>query len=154
MEPLSILGAAGSIISTIDVASRCISSLHTIQQRWHGADLTVALLSGHISTVKAALGQIAEFIQDRPLDEQLVKDFELALVGCKLLLAFVDEHVTGLVTDDFNELSFGSKACAVLEDKKVQGYVNHLNNQAGALNLLLTAMSWYIGSIPSHECNR
>ena len=131
MDPLSALGAAGAVEGLIDVAGRCVSSLHAMQQRWKDADLTVALLASQTSTLKAALGQISDWINttvDIQTDHQLVMDLELALRSCRLLLTFIDDHVTTLVTDDYNELIFESKARAMVQDRKVQEWVNHMNN--------------------------
>ena len=147
MEPLSILGAASSIVSIIDIASRCISSLHALQQRWKDADITVALIMGQISTLKAALEQISQWMHtdaDTLLSHyQLVMDLELALHSSRLSITFIHDHVTTLMRDKYNELTFRSKARAMAQDNMVQQCVKHLNNQTVALNLLLTALNWY-----------
>ena len=62
MEPLSVIGAASSIISIVDIATRCISSLRSLQQQWKGADITVSLLVGQLTTLKTALDQIHEWM--------------------------------------------------------------------------------------------
>ena len=147
MEPLSILGAAGSIVSIIDVATRCISSLRTLQQRWKDADMAVALLMGEISTLKTALEQISQWMQtdaDKLLSHyQLVMDLELALHSSRLSITFIHDRFTTLMRDEYNELTFKSKARAMAQDNMVQQCAKHLNNQTVALNLLLTALNWY-----------
>ena len=147
MEPLSILGAAGSIFSIIDVASRCISSLYALQQRWKDADIVVALMMGQISTLKAALQQISEWINsDAEIlssNYQLLMDLELALHSSRLSITFIDDHVSTLMTNEYNEMTFRSKARAMAQDKMVQECTTHINNQTVALNLLLSALNWY-----------
>ena len=147
MEPLSILGAAGSIVGIIDVASRCISSLHALQQRWKDADMTVALMMGQISTLKAALEQISQWMHTDAdtlsSHYQLVMDLELALNSSRISITFLDDHVATLMRDQYNELTFNSRARAMVQDTTVQQCAKHLNNQTVALNLLLTALNWY-----------
>lgn len=146
MEPLSIVGTASSIVSIIDIATRCISSLRALQQRWVGADWTVNLLVGQLVTVKAALDQIREWsdtnLSKEPQHHQLVMDLDTSLESCRLLISVIDSHVSGLEWDEANALTFGSKAKAVWKDQSTQDCVNHLHHQTVALNLLLTALNW------------
>lgn len=145
MEALSFLGAASSVISILDVASRCINSLRAFKQRWDDADMTVTLLISQISTLKAALDHISEWMSTATnkasQHHQLVIDLEQSLYSCKILITFIDDHVSSLVKGQCNELLFDSKAQAMLQDRKMQGCVSHLNNQIAALNLLLTALN-------------
>ena len=144
MEALAIFGAASSIISSIDMATRCINSLRALKQRWDDTDLTITLLIGHVTTLKAALGQISSLMSHTsPLDNQLVADLGQSLESCVILITFIDEHISSLLTDQNGELRFRSKTRAVLEDSLIQGCIGHLHNQTVALNLLLTALTWY-----------
>lgn len=147
MEALAIFGAASSIVSSIDVATRCIKSLCALKQRWDGAELTITLLVGHITTLKAALGQISNWMSTAgntlPQDDRLVADLEQSLDSCIILITFIDDHISSLVTDQNSELLFRSKVQAMLQDRRIQDCVGHLNSQTAALNLLLTALTWY-----------
>jgi len=146
MEPLSIVGAVSSIVSIIDVATRCISSLRALQQRWTGADWTVNLLVGQLVTLKAALDQIhgwsAKDLGTGPRHHQLVMDLDTSLESCRLLVSVIDSQVSSLNWDEADTLTFESKAKAVWKDQSIQTCVIHLHHQAAALNLLLTALNW------------
>jgi len=146
MEPLSIVGAVSSIVAITEVATRCISSLRTLQQRWTGADWTVNLLVGQLATLKAALFQIrewsAENLSTEPQHHQLVMDLDTSLESCKILIAVIDSHVSTLEWDEADTLTFESKAKAVWKDQSIQDCVNHLHHQTAALTLLLTALNW------------
>ena len=110
MEALAIFGAASSIISSIDIATRCINSLRALKQRWDDTDLTITLLIGHVTTLKAALGQISSLMSHTsPLDNQLVADLGQSLERCVTLITFIDEHISSLLTDQNGELRFRSK---------------------------------------------
>ena len=146
MEALATLGATGSVISIIDVATRCIRSLHALKQRWDDADITIPLLIGHMSTMKAALGQISQSTStmiNAPQHQQLVLDLEQSIASCSTVMTFIDGHVSNLMRDESNNLLFRSKARAMIQDRRVQDCISHLHNQTAALNLLLTALSWY-----------
>jgi len=146
MEPLSIVGAVSSIVSIIDVATRCISSLRALQQRWTGADWTVNLLVGQLVTLKAALDQIREWsatnLSTEPQHHQLVMDLDTSLESCRLLISVIDSHVSSLEWDEADTLTFESKMKAVWKDQSIQNCMNHLHHQTAALNLLLTALNW------------
>ena len=147
MEPLSILGAAGSIVNVIDVAARCISSLHSLQQRWKDADMAVTFMMGQISTLKVALEQISQWMENGTdtlaLHKQLLLDLDLALHSSRISITFIDDHITTLMRNQYNELTFKSKARAMAQNTTVQECAKHLNSQTVALNLLLTALNWY-----------
>ena len=132
----------------VDVATKVISSLRALQQRWSATDLTIRMLISHITIMKAALQQIEAWIssslEPAPQHHQLVMDLDVALDSCQLLLLFMDEHISRLEWTDNGKMTFDSKVRAMLEDRSVTDCLNHLNNQTMALNLLLTALHWSV----------
>ena len=145
MDPVSVIGLAGSIFGIVDVATRSISALRALQQRWKTADLTISLLISQLSTLRAALSRIEGWILtslDAVQHYQLVMDLEASLESCETLLLFIDGQISYLAWNDSNALSLESKIKAVLQDKTVKECATHLANQSTAINLLLTAMNW------------
>ena len=146
MDPVSIIGVVGSIVSVIDVVTRNLIYLRRLQQQWTMADMTITLLIGHLATLKAALNQISEWIgtslSSMPQHHQLVMDLTMSLESCKLLVLFMNSHIDRLELSDDDTLKLRSRVRVVLEDQSVKDCVNHLNTQANALNLLLTAFNW------------
>ena len=146
MDPLSAVGLVGSIISIVDVVTRSISSLRTLHGRWKSADLTVSLLIGQLTTLKAALDQISQWMSSNlnssSQHHQLTIDMTSSLQSCEALISFLNDHISRLKFDDLNGLTVDSKARLVLQDQNVKDCINHLNNQAIAFNLLLTALNW------------
>ena len=157
MEALSILGTTSSIISILDVASRCIKSLRAFKQHWDDADMTINLLVGQISTLKAALEQISNWmstsVNAAPQHHQLLIHLEQSLYSCRILISFTNDHTSSLETDRYNELHLKGKAQAILQDRRIRDCVSHLNNQTGALNLLLTASNWFNLRFSVHDVN-
>ena len=62
MDPISIIGLAGSIVSIVDVVTKSLKTLNELRLHRLEADLTLTLLITQLGTLKAALGQIAEWI--------------------------------------------------------------------------------------------
>ena len=145
MEPVSAIGLVGSIVGIIDVAARSISTLRVLQQRWKTADLTISLLISQLTTLKAALGEIEEWIEsslNAVQHYQLVMDLNGSLESCEALLVFIHEQLAHFDWCNSNVLSFESKIQAVLQDKTIKECATHLAHQSTALNLLLTALNW------------
>ena len=145
MDPVSAVGLAGSIVGIVDVAARSISALRALQQRWKVADLTISLLISQLTTLKAALTQIKDWIStslNANYHYQLVMDLGASLESCETLLLYIDGQLAHLNWNDNNALSFESKIKAVLQDTTVRECATHLANQSTGLNLLLTALNW------------
>ncbi|MCJ1445058.1 MAG: hypothetical protein MMC23_005563 [Stictis urceolatum] len=119
MDPASALGIAGSIVSIVDVASKCISTLRRLQQRWKAADITTNLLVAQLVTLKAALNQIAEWanssLSDDPKHHQLVIDLGMSLDCCSMLVSIIDNYLETLDWTDEGSLIFESRAKTLLK---------------------------------------
>lgn len=107
------------------------------------------LLITQLGTLKAALGQIAEWINsclaaDPHQHYQLIIDLESALSCCKTLITLMDRHISKLEWNDHIDqpISFERRVRVALKDGAIKDCLNHLGNQTNALNLLLTAFNW------------
>lgn len=148
MDPISIIGLAGSIVSIVDVVTKSLKALNELRLRWLEADLTLMLLITQLGTLKAALGQIAEWINsclatDPHQHYQLIIDLESALSCCKTLITLMDRHISKLEWNDHIDqpISFERRVRVALKDGAITDCLNHLGNQTNALNLLLTAFN-------------
>ena len=149
MDPISIIGLAGSIVGIVDVVTKSLKALNELRLRWLEADLTLMLLITQLGTLKAALGQIAEWINSslaaHPHQHyQLIIDLENALSCCKTLITLMDRHISKLEWNDHIDqpISFERRVRVALKDGAIKDCLNHLGNQMNALNLLLTAFNW------------
>lgn len=95
METVSIVGVAGSIVGVIDVISRSLNCLLGIHTKYKRVSLTITLLIGQLSTLKAALNEILAWTNKNlvtaPQHERLVLDFQVSLNGCRVLMQILDE---------------------------------------------------------------
>lgn len=146
MDPASIIALAGSAISIVDVIGRSLSFLLELQTKSRNANLTVSLLIGQLSTLKAALNQISEWITTSlvgvPRHEQLIADLDVSLEACKVLVLLLDDRIFHLKSSLTSQVAAVAKAHFLWEEKGMNDYLNLLNNQINALNLLLTALQW------------
>ncbi|MCJ1377204.1 guanine nucleotide-binding protein subunit alpha [Xylographa soralifera] len=146
MDPVSIIGLAQSVLSIVGVIAKNVNALSTLQAKYRNADLSVFLLIGQLSTLKAALGQISEWIKIEDLTAQsehlqLVEDLKLALNGCQVLISILDDRVDQLANKEGSDsLKVQGKIVFLWEEQELNVYVTHLNNQVNALTLLLSAI--------------
>jgi cystathionine beta-lyase family protein involved in aluminum resistance len=84
MDPISAIGLTAAVVGLADVISKSVGSLLDFQSRYKQVDLKVNLLIGQLSTLKAALSQIAQLnakLAPIPQHEQLVQNLAVSL-GC------------------------------------------------------------------------
>lgn len=147
MDPASALGVASAVLSIVSLLAKNIIALSDLQSRYGAADLKVSLLIGQLSTVKAALKQIAKLLEgdNRALrDNELISDFSLSLECVEAVVVILDDKVSLAQRDSANSLSVRSKVNFMWDEKTMDDYLNLLNNQIHALNLLLTALQWFV----------
>lgn len=151
MEPISAVGLTGSLISCVKIITSSINSLLSLQTNYRQADLTVQLFLGQLSTLRAALNGICQWINNSlvgvPQHEQLVLDLTTSIEGCKVLLLILSDRIAlldrnGVDQDGVESLSIRGKTQLLWAEKESNQYFSHLNNQISALNLLLTALQW------------
>ena len=101
MDPISIIRLAGSIFGIVNVVTKSLKALNKLRLHWLEADLTLMLLITQLGTLKAAPGQIAEWINSSLAADphqyyQLIIDLESALSCCKTLITLMDRHISKL----------------------------------------------------------
>ena len=139
MDPFSITGVAASVLALVGVTATVVKRLNDIYGKFNGADLTISLMTSQLSTLKAALEQIVQWMKSAlfsvPRYQQLLKDLETSLKGCKVVMALLDKYTQNA------EGILGTVEFMWNEDK-INEYLSHLNHQTNALTLLLQALQW------------
>ncbi|KAL6721043.1 guanine nucleotide-binding protein subunit alpha [Lecanora helva] len=145
MDPVSAVSLAGSVIGIIDVATRSISALRKIQERWKNADINVSVLLGQLVTLKAALDQISTWVSTKlagaPRNYEIIFDLDAAVQNCRFLLAILDDRLSTFEWNGSSHLAFESRVKAVFESSNTKEWAVHLSHQSAAMTLLLTAMN-------------
>ena len=73
---------------------------------------------------------------------RLVADLTVSLDCCKVLADLLNDRLQDLDRTETGSLSTLGKGQLVWEETDMRDYLNHLNHQTNALNLLLTAFQW------------
>jgi len=147
MDPVSIIGLAGSLVGITDVVARSLKSLINLQSKYRSSNLVVSLIIGQLTTINAALNQITEWVTGSlatiPLHGQLVADLQVSLESCYVLILVIEERIEALEQEqDSGNLTLKGKVGFLLEEGGLNEFTNLLNNQINALNLLITALHW------------
>ena len=146
MDPLSIVSLTASVSSIVGIITKTVNALSTLQAKYRNADLSVFLLIGQLSTLKAALGQISEWMRIEGCTAQsehlqLFKDLMEALNGCQTLISILDDRIDQLAHKEGSDsLDVKGKVLFLWEEQELNMYVTYLNNQVNALSLLLSAI--------------
>lgn len=148
MEAISLIGFASSVLSIVDIVTRTIIHLRDLQSRWKAVSLTVKLLLGQLTVLKAALTRISEWISTGLIGVvqhyQLVIDHETSLESCNILLSYIHEHLSRLRLSEAGNLSIEARIKVAFEDGALKNLNGHINNQTNALNLLLTVLNYLV----------
>src|SRR5437667_8019307 len=124
MNSVSAISLAAAVVGIIDVIGRTIKSLQVVHEHWKQADLTVTLLISQLTTLKAALAEIAEWISSSPEasphHHQLDIDLESSITSCNVLITLIDGHISKLDWNENDSLDYESRAGVVLEDRTTE----------------------------------
>lgn len=145
MEPISILGAAASAITVVQLCTQSLNSLLRLQKRFRNADLTVRLLVTQLSTLRTALNQISDWV-DKSVHgalSRILPDLNMSLDGCRFLIETLNDRLSRLEYDEDTALSMRKRAQTVWDEKERTEFLTLLGHNISALQLLLTAMQWY-----------
>lgn len=146
MDPVSLISLAASVVGISHGITKSLASLVSLQSKYTGANVTISLLIGQLTILKAALNQIATWTTsasvDAPHQDQVVKDLKISLEGCNLLISLLEERISQLDTDSSGALNVKGRVRFLWKEQGLNEFTTHLNNQVNALNLLLTALNW------------
>ena len=107
-DPLSILGAVGSIVGIIDVLGRSITTIHALRKQWNDADFSLLNLVSQLTALMAALNKIKEWA-DLDLREphlQLVMDLDSSVSCCRTLIEIIDAQLSGIQRSQMESLKY------------------------------------------------
>lgn len=150
MDPVSIIGLLSALAQLVDMTGNVILGLNGIRGKYKSADFTIDLLIGQITTLKAALGQITQWVStslsDLSPQGQLVEDLNTSTEGCRILMLVLEHYIEGQVQRDTKSMGVIRKVKYLFDEKTIGGYSEQLRNQVEALHLLLTAFHWCVSS--------
>ncbi|KAI1273407.1 hypothetical protein F5Y07DRAFT_376857 [Xylaria sp. FL0933] len=142
MDPVSIIGIGGFVITLIDALGKTIESLNGMHGRWQDAELSLLSLSTQLGALKAALTGIQVWLVSDSIGMHYLLQMELdsSVTCCQLLIKKVDAFIRDVQKDDVaGHLSFMSRAKMVLSGSSIEDFLRMIDRQTSSMNLLLTA---------------
>lgn len=143
-DPLTIIGAAASVVQIVEVLAKTLSRLSELNERWKQAEYTFINLIAQLSALKAALNKLQEWM-DTDIDEthhQLVMDLELSIKCCRMLIDKMDSEVSELSRSADSGLNSQGKIKLMIKNGKLEELQKMVERQTNALTLLLTVCNW------------
>jgi len=142
-DPITILGTAGAIANIIDVLGKTISSIAELRAQWQSADLTVMTLECQLAALTSALDKIKEWAESGTGEThyQLSMRLDRSVECCRVLVGKIDSEIAQFNTTTDNRLDGASKFRLLLNTKEFEHIQRMIEQQTGALNLLLTAQT-------------
>lgn len=136
-DPLTIIGAAASIATIIEILGKTIGAI----AQWRDTDLTVLTLESQLTALRAALGKVKEWTETNFQDphHQLVMDMDRCVACCRLLIGKIHSEISELQLTDDNTLGTASRLKFLLKAKDIETLQRMIEQQTNALTLLLTA---------------
>lgn len=147
MDPVSAISLIGSVLGVADIVTRSINKLSLLKTKYRQADLDVSALLGQLCTLQAALSQLAELRQSGyaagvALSDELANAFSNSLDGYGILVASLEESLEQLEIQGSGQLSGKGKLSLLWNGQNIKDYIELLDRQVNALNLLLHAIQW------------
>jgi hypothetical protein len=145
MDPVSIIGTAGAVANIIDVVAKAINTIRELAAEYKEADLRFLCLASQLTALRAAFDKIYEWIDSDLVGDphhQLVMDLDVSMSCCRLLVGNIEAMLTELRKEDDGKLDVTSKVKLIFSKKNINGLQKLIEQQTGALTLLLTACNW------------
>ncbi|KAI1346304.1 hypothetical protein F5Y01DRAFT_27756 [Xylaria sp. FL0043] len=145
MDPVSIIGIGGFVITLIDALGKTIESLDGMHGRWQDAELSLLSLSTQLGALKAALIGIQLWLVLDSIGMHYLLQMELdsSVTCCQLLIKKVDAFIREVQRDDVaggsSHLSFMGRAKMALSGSSIEDVLRMIDRQTNSMNLLLTA---------------
>ena len=139
-DPLTIVGALGSVAGIIDVLGKSISTIRELQNDWKRADVYVLNIGAQLIALKTALAKIQEWMDNDSVGShhQLVMDRDIVITCCKTLVENVDANLSRLKRDQDGKLDMSAKIKLVF-GSNMDELPKMIERQTVALTAILSA---------------
>lgn len=147
MDPVSALALSKSVTTILGFLGKLIKELIALQTNYRRATARVRSFIGQLSTIKLALIKVSNWINtdlQASADEELVSGLKISLDSFQPIICLLNQLVTDLNRNSRDELTFKGKAKYLWNSDGIDTLQKSLDMQVNALNLLLTALNWYV----------
>lgn len=121
-DPLTILGAAGSVANIVDILGKTINTISELRSQWQDADLVVLTFETQLTALQAALTKIKEWTDTDFNDphHQLVIDLDRCMACCRSLIGKIDGEISQFQTSSNDRLDVASKFKLLFKTKGIE----------------------------------
>jgi len=145
-DPITVIGTAGAVANIIDVLAKVISTVSEYRRMWQEADLAVLNLESQLAALSTALNKIKAWADSsfQVPHHQLIIDLDRCMLCCRTLISKIDVEVSQFQMTAENRLDVASKFRLLLKTKDFENVQRMIEQQTGALTLLLVACNMWV----------
>ena len=143
MDPVTAVGLAGSAINIAGVLGRLVKTVNDLQTRFRHANLMLNLFGYQLDTLNRALDHMSSWNEGN-CSQVLIDGSKSAIQGISLLVMLLEEKVQALQTKHGGRLTFQGKLTFMWSHAEMREYLNQLNGQIMALDVLRHAYTWFV----------
>jgi len=150
MDPLTTVGSVGAVLGIIDVLGKTVVRLRELQGQYRDADFEIFSLTSQLTTLKAALTKIQEWMESESgvVHHQLVMDLRDTLSCCGMLTERLDAEISRFQGGGDGNLDFAGRIKVAFGGKSIDDLEKKIERQIMALNVLLIAYAWLVPNSP------
>jgi hypothetical protein len=145
-DPITILGAAGAVVSVIDLLAKTIRAISELRIKWNLADLTVSTFEMQLTGLNVALTEIRRWAERNSEDPyyQLPMDLDHCLSHCRLLIGIIDGEIAALRTNEDDQLDISGRIRILFKTQGLGEAQKMIEHVTSTLGLILGACNWYV----------
>jgi hypothetical protein len=159
MDPVSAIGLAASVLQ---VATTCVSTVHTLDQlrhRYQVAPESIASLYSESTVISATLTHLQELFkrQDNTVvnvlrqKPELSKALDRALSGCNVVYLKLDQELRKIlpsISENGERLGLRRRTSFLWKQDILKSYLKQIQGHQNALTLLIQGLQMYDFNFP------
>lgn len=146
MDPISIVGLIGSVVSILDVVAKGIQKLTDLKRRHHDAPAQISTLIGQLYVIQAAITTLDSYkssiLAQSTRYQELALQLDSALDCFRPLMESLNQYLYDLEMQTAGVVNEKSKLLYLWNERDIETYLGLLDRQVNALNLFLNAVQW------------
>ena len=147
MDPASSIGISAFAIQVAGLVLTSIQKLEALRQRFKQADTTVRLLVERLKSLRYSLKCIANWSSPKrgasPCSRELKDALSVCLHGCTTQVDYLSNFIGGFFTANA-PMRFADKARFIWKSDTMKEYLNNLDFEIKALDLMLNSYQWCV----------
>ena len=140
MDPVTVIGVAAAAFATVAAIGRCARNLHLLKEKFQIVYSILDVIIQRLGTIQSCLHDLAQWAQRQQGRIHCSKEFSsalnLSIAGCNTFLQCLDAQLVKFYRGHGDLISF-SRGRYLLREATFSTYLNHLDKEIAALNLLL-----------------